>query len=437
MGDTYEIGPNRTRPPRTQRSTAATSAPQSGALLSHTSHGTAQARRQEPISAKTKPPKPPRPILSIQLERRSVATVHVDARGSTPRNANVAVRTTTSRGPTTSQPQSSRLLSAPATKFNSLRPSSARPKQSTTPTAIPSVALPSSTVGSDASAPALRRDASEETSAVVDAPAVETALSAAEEAPRSQHKQLYSCHESVEAIEMAAEASASNISPPTTAANAYYAPFTLLPEACLQRIVDVLTPGRTLLLVLRSVDTRFRACVMRGLDARMHALSDANFDAERLFREAMPALESAIQALNSLQMRYITEMRAFTNPPELVGKTVHAVHILLSDKPPARSWAAQKKLMADGREFMDRLLCFEKDKIDDGKIRLLKRTYLCDPTFTPEQVGLQSYAARSLCRWVLAMVSYHSVAKLYHRERADIADRMKWVEFARFLSKLF
>jgi hypothetical protein len=279
----------------------------------------------------------------------------------------------------------------------------------------------------------LRRDASEETSEVVDAPAVETALSAAEEAPRSQHKQLNSCHESVEAIEMAAEASASNISPPTTAANAYYAPFTLLPEACLQRIADVLTPGRTLLLVLRSVDTRFRACVMRGLDARMHALSNANVDVERLFREAMPALESAMQALNALQLRDITEIRAFTKPPELVEKAVHAVHILLSDKPPVRNWAAQKKLMADGREFMDRLLRFEKDNIDDGKIRLLKRTYLCDPTFTPEQISVKSYPATSLCRWVLGMVSYHSVAKLYHRERADIAERKQWVEFMQHL----
>jgi hypothetical protein len=292
------------------------------------------------------------------------------------------------------------------------------------------VPLPSSTVGSVASAPALRRD----WSAAVDVPAVEAALSAAEEAPRPQHKQrFYSCYESVEAMAMAAEASASNISPATTAVSAYFAPFALLPEACLQRIVDVLTPGRTLLLVLRSVNTRFRACVMRRLDARLHALSDANVDEERLLREAMPALESAIQALNALRMRDITEVRALANPPDLVGKTVHAVHILLSDKPPVRSWAVQKKLMADAREFMDRLLCFEKDKIDDRKIRLLKETYLCDLSFTPERVNLQSYAASSLCRWVLAMVSYHSVAKLFDRARAEIADTKKWAEFMQHL----
>ena len=94
---------------------------------------------------------------------------------------------------------------------------------------------------------------------------------------------------------------------------------------------------------------------------------------------------------------------------------------------------ADGRLDADGREFMDRLLRFEKDNIDDGKIRLLKQTYLCDPTFTPEQVGLQSYAARSLCRWVLAMVSYHSVAKLFDRARAEIADTKKWAEFMQHL----
>lgn len=55
-------------------------------------------------------------------------------------------------------------------------------------------------------------------------------------------------------------------------------------------------------------------------------------DAQRDLDEALPALEGANQALNSLDKADISEIKVFTKPPDLVMTVMEAVCILLSCK---------------------------------------------------------------------------------------------------------
>lgn len=55
-------------------------------------------------------------------------------------------------------------------------------------------------------------------------------------------------------------------------------------------------------------------------------------DAQRDLDEALPALEGANQALNSLDKADISEIKVFTKPADLVMTVMEAVCILLSCK---------------------------------------------------------------------------------------------------------
>ena len=55
-------------------------------------------------------------------------------------------------------------------------------------------------------------------------------------------------------------------------------------------------------------------------------------DAQRDLEEAMPALEAAVKALDSLDKNDISEIKMFNKPPELVQTVMEAVCILVGAK---------------------------------------------------------------------------------------------------------
>ena len=55
-------------------------------------------------------------------------------------------------------------------------------------------------------------------------------------------------------------------------------------------------------------------------------------DAQRDLDEALPVLEAAIKALDSLDKSDIAEIKVFTKPPELVQTVMESVCILLGQK---------------------------------------------------------------------------------------------------------
>jgi dynein heavy chain len=65
-------------------------------------------------------------------------------------------------------------------------------------------------------------------------------------------------------------------------------------------------------------------------------------DAQKDLDAALPALNAALTALNSLNKNDITEIKSFSKPPPLVLVTMEAVCILLGEKP---DWDAAKKVL--------------------------------------------------------------------------------------------
>jgi len=76
------------------------------------------------------------------------------------------------------------------------------------------------------------------------------------------------------------------------------------------------------------------------------------------------------------------------------------------------------------RDFMDQLISYDKDNINDKTLGLLKR-YTLDPQFMPEIVGNVSRAAKGLCLWCRAIDVYAGVAKEVEpkRQRLRQADQ--------------
>jgi dynein heavy chain len=140
-------------------------------------------------------------------------------------------------------------------------------------------------------------------------------------------------------------------------------------------------------------------------------------DAQKDLDEAMPALNAAVSALNSLTKGDITEVKSFAKPPPLVQTTMEAVCVLLGRK---ADWDTSKKLLGES-DFMDQLLNFDKDNIDPKRLKNLQK-YIAMEDFNPDSVGKVSRAAKGLCMWCKAMDVYARVAKDVEPKKAKLAE---------------
>ena len=68
-------------------------------------------------------------------------------------------------------------------------------------------------------------------------------------------------------------------------------------------------------------------------------------------------------------------------------------------RPP--NWDEAKKALGEA-SFMERLMTFNKDTLDDTMIKKLSK-FTSNKEFTPESVGKVSGAAKGMCLWVHAM----------------------------------
>ncbi|XP_029367943.1 dynein heavy chain 6, axonemal [Echeneis naucrates] len=139
-------------------------------------------------------------------------------------------------------------------------------------------------------------------------------------------------------------------------------------------------------------------------------------DAQRDLDEALPALEGANKALNSLDKADISEIKVFTKPPDLVMTVMEAVCILLHCKP---DWPSAKQLLGDAN-FLRRLTDYDKDNIKPQILSKLQK-YITSPDFIPEKVEKVSKACTSMCMWVRAMDLYTRVLKEVGPKRENLA----------------
>jgi len=153
-------------------------------------------------------------------------------------------------------------------------------------------------------------------------------------------------------------------------------------------------------------------------------------ECDRELGEAIPILESALAALNTLTPQDITVVKTMKNPPDGVKMVMEAICLLKGIKAeripdPATGkrvedfWGPSRKLLGD-MKFLDSLKTFDKDNIPPSNIKAVRDKFLNDPEFVPDKIRSASTAAEGLCKWVVAIESYDRVAKIVAPKKAAL-----------------
>lgn len=150
---------------------------------------------------------------------------------------------------------------------------------------------------------------------------------------------------------------------------------------------------------------------------------------------AIPILEDAVIALNTLKPTDITLVKAMKNPPDTIKLVMAAVCVMLGVLPdrsidPATGkkftdyWGPSKRILGD-MNFLQNLKDYDKDDIAPAVMQIIKKTYMTDNSFMPHIVAKASSAAEGLCKWVRAMVSYDEVAKVVAPKKKKLVEAQK------------
>ncbi|TRZ01398.1 hypothetical protein DNTS_018422, partial [Danionella cerebrum] len=147
--------------------------------------------------------------------------------------------------------------------------------------------------------------------------------------------------------------------------------------------------------------------------------------------EAIPALEAALSALDTLKPADVTIVKSMKNPPSGVKLVMAAVCVMKDIKPekindPAGTgqkildyWGPSKKLLGD-MNFLRDLKEYDKDNIPAQVMLKIRNEYMTNPDFDPSKVAKASSAAEGLCRWITAMEVYDRVAKVVAPKKANL-----------------
>ena len=155
-------------------------------------------------------------------------------------------------------------------------------------------------------------------------------------------------------------------------------------------------------------------------------------ECENDLAEALPLLNAALAALDTLKKNDIDLVKSMKNPPDGVKLVMEAVCVMKDIKPekipdPSGSgrmvfdyWKSSQKMLGDA-SFLNSLKTFDKDDIPPHVIKKIRQTYIPNPEFRPEKVRNASSAAEGLCSWVVAIESYDRVAKVVAPKQEALA----------------
>jgi len=148
--------------------------------------------------------------------------------------------------------------------------------------------------------------------------------------------------------------------------------------------------------------------------------------------EAIPILNDALKALDTIKKQDIDLVKSMAKPPAGVQLAMKAVLVMLDlkpdkkndpDKPGAKIddwWSPAVRLLNTGT-LLQSLKTYDKDNIPPKIIERIRKEFQPDPGFTPAQIAKASTAAEGLCKWVLAMEGYDRVAKIVAPKKAALA----------------
>ena len=152
-------------------------------------------------------------------------------------------------------------------------------------------------------------------------------------------------------------------------------------------------------------------------------VSEKKAECEADLAEAIPLLQDAINALNTLKKADIDSVKSYTSPPVLVKLVMEAVCVMLSKRPDRIPdpndnskriedyWGPSKKLLGES-SFLQSLKDYDKDRIPSNIIKKIRDRFLSNDDFKPGKMKKVSKAATGLCKWVVAMEAYDRVAKI-------------------------
>ncbi|XP_026741703.1 dynein heavy chain 12, axonemal [Trichoplusia ni] len=161
------------------------------------------------------------------------------------------------------------------------------------------------------------------------------------------------------------------------------------------------------------------------------AAQELKKDCEADLALALPILEDAIAALNTLKPADITIVKSMKNPPSTVKLVMAAVCVIKGVPPdkipdPANPgkkildyWGPSKRILGD-MSFLDSLRNFDKDNIPIAIMQKIRKEYLSNKDFKPHIIAKASAAAEGLCKWIIAMDMYDAVAKVVAPKKAKL-----------------
>jgi dynein heavy chain len=144
--------------------------------------------------------------------------------------------------------------------------------------------------------------------------------------------------------------------------------------------------------------------------------------------EAMPILEAAIAALDTLTTQEISEIKAMRNPPKGVRIVMEVLCVMKKIGPvrvpdPAGGngkvldyWPSSLKFVLSDPKLLRSLVEFDKDNVPPAIIKKV-REYIAMPDFALDKIKAVSRAAFSIASWIYAIEAYDRVVKQVQPKR--------------------
>ncbi|CAF0988415.1 unnamed protein product, partial [Didymodactylos carnosus] len=164
--------------------------------------------------------------------------------------------------------------------------------------------------------------------------------------------------------------------------------------------------------------------------------SDANKlkeECEHDLSAALPALQAAINALDTLKASDITEIRTMQNPTAVVRKVLAAVCVLTGRPPEKKSdpnnpgkkiidfWPTARRALGE-MNFINTLKEFDKDHIPAERMKEIREVYMIDADLEPARVQQASVAAHGIVLFIRAMDVYDKIAKEVAPKKARLEE---------------
>ena len=164
----------------------------------------------------------------------------------------------------------------------------------------------------------------------------------------------------------------------------------------------------------------------KAIIAKEREESDRIFqEAEYELNKALPALESAMQALENLDNRDIAEVKQYQRPPKDIEIVMYGVMVTLGEHP---TWANVKKVMSDV-DFKKRLVELGKkpESISTKRLNAIEK-FTGMPSYSPAIIQAQSKAAGTLCSWVKSMEDYVKAYRTVEPKRRKVEETKKQLQ---------